>query len=299
MAAVRQDALREADWPVALTTLRDEHLYMRLLLDTLEARIQKGRDMPPSDYFLMHDIMHYMTEYPDTVHHPTENLMFARLVARDPSMSGMVEELQRDHKSLTSSAASVLTQLRIAEKKHSAAAADAVRQSCSQYIDHLRAHMATEETKLFPRAAACLSRRDWQLIGSRLDAIDDPLFGRAVDSRFRVLFEYLSEQADEVSRRVTRLSFLQFDNIIRAADALENGAGELITMVTDEARKFGKETTAIRKQSTESRDVGSVFADQLQLANLIGRTMLTVSSAAAGIYWKTAKQLLGSFMPPK
>ena len=36
------------------------------------------------DYELMLDIMFYMTHYPDAVHHPKEDLAFAKIAERQP-----------------------------------------------------------------------------------------------------------------------------------------------------------------------------------------------------------------------
>ena len=52
------------------------------------------------DYQLALDIMHYMTQYPDLFHHPREDVVFERMLLRDPSLSGVLGELLRDHQRL-------------------------------------------------------------------------------------------------------------------------------------------------------------------------------------------------------
>jgi hemerythrin-like domain-containing protein len=57
--------------PDAIVTLSDEHRYLGLLLDTLEDQLQLTDLTAPGDFFLIQDIVHYMDEYTDEVHHPS------------------------------------------------------------------------------------------------------------------------------------------------------------------------------------------------------------------------------------
>lgn len=295
MAVARQDLAAVDAWPDAVTTLCEEHRYMSLLLDTLEEKISGDGQIAAADYFLIHDVVHYMHEYPDAVHHPTEDLMFEKLIARDPSMNKIVQDIQRDHQKLTGDTGRILELLDTAEREHSLKTADAVRLTCRLYIDRLRAHMQKEETELFSRSIACLAPRDWKVIERRLNDVDDPLFGRTVDSRFRVLFEYFSGQAGEVSRQLTRFSFLQFDSFIESADHLERGAGEMIAMFRDQAGNLIDEGREMWQQTLDSRDLGSMLFSPFRFASFLGRKTLKIGSAATGIYWKTAKQALAPF----
>jgi hemerythrin-like domain-containing protein len=51
----------------------------------------------PADYELMLDISLYMTHYSDTLHHPKEDIVFARIKSRDASASATIEELTTQH----------------------------------------------------------------------------------------------------------------------------------------------------------------------------------------------------------
>lgn len=299
MAVARQDVTEITEWPEAVTTLCDEHRYMILLLDALEEKIQGEDEIPAADYFLIHDVVHYMHEYPDAVHHPTEDLMFAKLVVRDPSTNTIVQEIQRDHQKLSGDTARILKLLRAAEAEQSVKAADAVREACNLYIDRLRAHMQKEESELFSRAMVCLAPRDWKVIERRLNDVEDPLFGRTVDSRFRVLFEYFSGQAGDVSRQITLFSFLQFDSVIESAEALENGAGDMIRMIREQAESVLDEAKVTWQQTIDSRDLGSIVTNPCRFAAFLGIKTLKIGSAATGIYWKTVRQMLAPLTSQK
>lgn len=299
MAVPRQKIAHVQYQPDAVTTLCDEHRYMSLLLDTLEERTRGEGPIPPSDYFLINDIVHYMHEYPDAVHHPTEDLMFAKLITRDPSTTAVVQSLQQDHERLTGNTDRILKLLRTAEAEQSVDAAVAVRTSCAQYIERLRAHIQSEESELFPRAVECLAVKDWKAIEAKLYAVEDPLFGRTVDSRFRPLFEYFSGPAGNVSRQITRFGFLQFDSIIESAAALEKGAGEMIERLKKDASAVVHESGEMWQRTRDSRNFTSLVATQFGYAAFLGKKALAVGSATAGIYFKTAKQMLAPFVNRK
>lgn len=299
MAVPRQRIAPATRQPEAVTTLRNEHRYMALLLDTLEERIRGEGPIPAADYFLIHDIIQYMHAYPDAVHHPTEDLMFTKLVGRDPSTEAAVQGLQHDHEKLTGSTDRILRLLRTAEFEQSVAAADAVRKSCTEYIERLREHIEKEQLELFPKAVASLTDNDWKTIDIRLRAMDDPLFGHAVDSRFRPLFEYFSGPAGDVSRRLTRFSFLQFDSIIESAEALEKGAGELLAQLGSHAKAIAHETGEMWQRSRDSRGVGSLITTQVSYVRFLGKKAVDVSTTTAGIYFKTAAEMLTPFLNRK
>ena len=64
-----------------LTELRQDHRNMGLMLNLLEQESNRLFDGDDTDFELLHDVMHYMTVYPDTVHHPKEDRIYAELKA--------------------------------------------------------------------------------------------------------------------------------------------------------------------------------------------------------------------------
>jgi hemerythrin-like domain-containing protein len=70
-----------------------EHLNFVTLLGLLEAELDRFSRGKAPDYELMLDIMFYMTHYPDVLHHPKEDLAFARIGARSPAARSLVDAL--------------------------------------------------------------------------------------------------------------------------------------------------------------------------------------------------------------
>ena len=72
-----------------LSRLQLDHANMSRLLDIVDAQLQLVADAQNADFELMRDILHYLTNYSDAIHHPTEDLLYARLA--DVSVSARKE----------------------------------------------------------------------------------------------------------------------------------------------------------------------------------------------------------------
>ena len=80
--------------------LKADHGNISRLMTTLDAQMVIVHEEGNADFELMHDIMVYMTHYPDHTHHPMEDLVFDKLASRDSSADGVVTQLKREHKAL-------------------------------------------------------------------------------------------------------------------------------------------------------------------------------------------------------
>ena len=282
-------ATRSAKLPGAVVTLQDEHRYMNLLLGTLEEQLQTSDFSSSGEYFLMQDIVRYLHDYPDKVHHPTEDLLFDKLIRREPDAQKDVARLRRDHKKLNGNTADILHLLDDAAAQPTPEAAEAVRISLETYIGRLRRHMSFEESRMFPAAVQCLANRDWQAIESRLNAVQDPLFGSAVGQDYRVLYEYFADRANQLSRGATRFGFLQLDSMIVGADAIEAGVAEMIEMLHCHAESLVQESRDTLRKTFKGDGVGSALVAQASFVGFVGKKGVHVALDAAGIYFRTLK----------
>lgn len=276
--------------PGAVVTLQDEHRYMNLLLATLEEQLQTSDLSAPEDYFLMQDILRYLHEYPDAVHHPTEDLLFDRLVHRKPDSRKDVARLRRDHNKLSVNTAELMHSLEDAATQHTPESAETVGVELTEYIRRLRRHMRFEETHLFPSAVQCLAHKDWQNIESRLDAVQDPLFGSSVAKDYRVLYEFFADRANTLSRGATRFGFFQLDSMILSADAIETGISEMIEMLQGHTAALVRESRDTVHKTFNSDGLSTVLAAQARFIGFVGKKGVSVAWDATGIYIKTIKK---------
>ncbi len=176
--------------------LHIDHANVSKLLDVLEQEIELFHDEGTPDYALMSDTMHYMVNYPDLIHHPTEDLIFEKLKDCDPDTSAEVDRLVAEHKVLADKSAQLLESLRCIENETTIVSREAMTTQCVDYISMLRKHMSTEEGQAFPRVNEILSDKDWQEIGTAIRIQEDLVFGKIVAEEYHTLYDRLVPQAE-------------------------------------------------------------------------------------------------------
>ncbi len=181
-----------------LDTLRADHRNVEKLLRVFEAELARFHDAETVDYETLHDVMHYVTNYPDLTHHPLEEQVAVRLLRSDSSAGPLAQALHREHEMLTAAGTALLHVLDdIAGDVPMPRAA--VESQARTYVERLRRHMADEEAGLFLLAAQRLSVQDWADIAAATQRPADPLFGSAAASQaYRAIRERLT--ATEAAR---------------------------------------------------------------------------------------------------
>jgi hemerythrin-like domain-containing protein len=165
-----------------------DHRNMRLLLDIVEEEMNGYWEGRVPDFDLLRMIAEYTLHYPDLVHHPREDLVFERLVMRDPGAKAVIGDLVEEHRRLAE-----LT------RRFAAAIGNAARdvELPREWLDSLareyllanRLHMQVEEEHFLPRALAMLTEEDWASVDERLAHADDPVFGEKVAEAYLFLHE--------------------------------------------------------------------------------------------------------------
>ena len=166
--------------------LREEHSNMTLLLDFLERQMDAFAHAEEPDYVLLKDVIDYTLSYPDLYHHPKEDLVYEKLLTRDPAAADLVGDLKAEHARLAelSRHFNEVIENVLAE---SAVSRERVVKVAREFIDGTRAHMEMEESKFFPAALDSLTEADWTAILDGFEHHDDPLFGAAVTESFKNL----------------------------------------------------------------------------------------------------------------
>lgn len=175
----------------------DEHANLARLLDLLEKQVVAFHAGEQPNYDLMQDLVYYLRHYPDQVHHPQEDVAFARLLKRDPQMKPHIDRLTQDHRVIAAAGQTLLEHL-------DAVVADAVEPrsvveaAAATYLAYYRAHLAAEEKEVIPRAAELLTAQDWAAVAAAVPTGPDPLFGENIAARFRKLRRQIALEAPSV-----------------------------------------------------------------------------------------------------
>jgi hemerythrin-like domain-containing protein len=166
-----------------LDILREEHRNIETLLRVLERQLDIFDRAERPDYEVVQAVIDYFEDYPDCCHHPKEDVIFAKLKARDPEAAAAVGDLAAEHRSgaerlhkVVRAVGGVLNERELPRK--------AVDETVREFIEKERHHMQMEERVLFPAAATALLPWDWAEIETKLR--NDPSLGAARD-RFNAL----------------------------------------------------------------------------------------------------------------
>lgn len=169
-----------------LDELRDDHRNIAMVLDFLERAVYG--DNP--DFEMLEEIMRYMTVYPDAVHHPKEDVVFAALKKQRPDLAAELNEVREDHRRIAALGS------RLREDIEAIIAGAAVRRSqltedCSNYVHQLRSHMEREENDLYGQIESMISGDSRRVDVNELQHIKDPVFELEIEAGFRRLIAKL------------------------------------------------------------------------------------------------------------
>jgi hemerythrin-like domain-containing protein len=171
-----------------------EHVNFARLLDLLEKQVAAFHEGEQPNYDLMLDVVYYLRHYPDEIHHPQEEVAFARLLDRDPTMKSQIDRLMQEHRVLAAAGETLLAHL-------DAVVADAleprsiVEAAAATYLVYFRQHLAAEDNEVIPRAAKLLTPQDWAAVAAAVPSEPDPLFGEDLEGRYRKLRRQIALEA--------------------------------------------------------------------------------------------------------
>ncbi|MCH9695460.1 MAG: hemerythrin domain-containing protein [Gammaproteobacteria bacterium] len=173
-----------------LSELREDHRNMAIVLDVLANTVSAARDGDDPDFELVDEIMRYMTIYPDAVHHPKEDVVYAELKAQRPDLAAGLDDVPQDHRDIA------VLGGRLRDDVEAIVAGAAVRREhfvadCENYVQRLRNHMQWEESDLFKRVDEMLDDKETKVDIEQYLHIKDPVFELEVEAAFRRLLSSL------------------------------------------------------------------------------------------------------------
>jgi len=176
-----------------LEQLKLDHENVAQLIDILDEQLDRIGELKSADFDLIRDIMHYMTHYPDRVHHPMEDLVARKLVERDPAAGDIVSTLSREHEGLGEKGQAFLE-----AASNVADGAMVLREELESkgrdYVAFLRNHMQMENEEFFPLAEKTLTKEDWNAVANAMEQKADPVFGPIVDMQYQELYAFIQQK---------------------------------------------------------------------------------------------------------
>jgi hemerythrin-like domain-containing protein len=169
-----------------IEALLEEHRNIDKLLGVLKQELEVFDHCDRPDYEILQAVIQYFQDYPDSYHHPKEDMVFAKLKVRDPAVAKRIGDVEAEH---------VIEANRLRQVAEAAAfiasGGEYLRQdfhdAVHNFIEHQRRHMQNEERSLFPAAAKALLPEDWAEIDARMKDQKDPLFNDVIEKKFQSL----------------------------------------------------------------------------------------------------------------
>jgi hemerythrin-like domain-containing protein len=166
--------------------LRQEHCNIEKLLCVLERELRVFDRGDRPDYEVVMAVFDYFKDYPESCHHPKEDMIIDKLKVRAPNRAAMIGDLEGQHREgarrLRRAAEAVERVLSDQDLRR-----DNVNHIIRAFIDHEREHMAMEEREVFPAALKALRPDDWTDIARKLGNRSDPLYRKDFEEKFNVL----------------------------------------------------------------------------------------------------------------
>ena len=180
--------------PTTLALWHAEHVNFAKLLNVLDGQLMLFHGGKSPDYELMLNIMFYMTHYSDVLHHPKEDLVFAKIREREKGVAATVDELAAQHARMHKAGQELVRQLDDIVNG-TISSREAVEAVAREYVGTLRSHMRIEEEEILPLADQLLTGRDWKAIHAAIEHFEDPLFGKHPEARYVALHRQISRQS--------------------------------------------------------------------------------------------------------
>jgi hemerythrin-like domain-containing protein len=187
--------------PELIDSLRRDHANMEILLQTLEQEIAVFDHADRPDFEIIEGVIDYFRSCPVQCHHPKEDLLFAKLKARDPEGAAAIIDIEAEH---GQAARRLEGFARLVDEvfDDQPIARSVLDAAVREFAEHERRHIELEERELLPRALTSLHAEDWADLDARLADTRDPLFSPEAETRFEQLKQRLArwERENEAER---------------------------------------------------------------------------------------------------
>jgi hemerythrin-like domain-containing protein len=154
-----------------------EHRSLREVLQMMRRTVldMLGKQVP-HDCAALKLMLQYIRQFPESLHHPKEDLyLFAKLRRRTGELDAVMAELGRQH----AGGAELLDRMERALTRFERGFPPAFEEfsvALDAYCERQCRHMQLEESIILPAAAEHLSREDWEEIAAAFRSNGDPRF---------------------------------------------------------------------------------------------------------------------------
>lgn len=171
--------------------LRDDHRHLTRVLAVLEAQLDALARAEDVDFDLMRDAMTYITEFPNRLHHPVEDVVFRLLAEADPGTTAACREQIAEHERLFHDSATFYRLVEAIGVDDATLPRERLVAAGREFVTAQRAHLRREESELLPRAEGQLDTAAWDRAARTAAQVEDPLDATHRPARYEALYRAL------------------------------------------------------------------------------------------------------------
>ncbi len=177
-----------------LKKLYRDHATIAQLMFILERQLDGLKAIDRPDTNLLKDLIDFVSDYSDRIHHPIEDLLFQTLHARTDQGRKETEELLVQHLTIADMTRKFHNALQDIDKDTAISSLGEVEKKGREYIDIHRDHMQIEERHAFPLLNLALDSEDFDNASGALPTDEALLEDASMQERFPALAEYLKRE---------------------------------------------------------------------------------------------------------
>jgi hemerythrin-like domain-containing protein len=180
--------------------LREDHAGLSRVLREIDAQQSLLQVAPVASRPVLTEALRYLLVYQHSIHHRREDLLFARVRARQPRLYANLRQLVREHRVDRQQVERIVTELSMATLAQlRGRTGQRLALQLRKFVQHSRDHMRREEVVFYCGCERVLRTSDWKsLLAEPMPRapISDP-------ARFAVRYPRLAERLSRPQRAVT------------------------------------------------------------------------------------------------
>lgn len=178
---------------VTLESLYRDHDNLKRILYLLEQLLIDIYRGTSPDYPMLQRILVYIQEYPERIHHPAEDAMFAIILNNKSCPKRLykdISSLLKDHSEIENITREAIEAVEsVVVSTHTDLSE--LGKNISRVLDRQRRHILFEEMHIYPYITKYLETGDWEKVSALLPDINDPVFGDKIKSGYESIIKAL------------------------------------------------------------------------------------------------------------
>ncbi|MCJ2375882.1 hemerythrin domain-containing protein [Vibrio sp. ZSDZ34] len=176
--------------------IRREHGYMVRLLAILAHKLRQLKDEKPINYSLVEEIVDYLANHSEKVHHPKEDIIYHHFLKRFGDQE-TISDLEHEHQTLSVKTHEFLDIVQMI-LQDAVVPQDIFISKLEAFIHDQRHHLELEERSILPLIEKRFLIADWQAVENKWSqSEDDPVFGDTIADRYKQLAERVRQSDSE------------------------------------------------------------------------------------------------------